>query len=76
MPQPISGADRVYAILPGTHSKQVEVEKGEVRKFQTAMTGEIFGFVDPFSLLQNSVAAGTNPDDESSRASFSCQAGR
>lgn len=63
-------AERVYAILPGTHSKQVEVEKGEVRKFQTAMTGEIFGLLTRFSLLQNSVAAGTNPGDESSRASF------
>lgn len=41
--------------LPGTHSKWVEVEAGEVTGFRTAMTGELFDLLSTASVLRHSV---------------------
>ncbi|WP_299935866.1 2-dehydro-3-deoxygalactonokinase [uncultured Pelagimonas sp.] len=38
--------------LPGTHSKWVQVEKGEIRSFTTFMTGELFGLLANHSVLR------------------------
>ena len=40
--------------LPGTHSKWVQIEAGEIKQFQTAMTGEIFGLLSQKSVLRHS----------------------
>lgn len=37
--------------IPGTHSKWVQIENGEVQKFQTFMTGELFALLSEHSTL-------------------------
>lgn len=39
--------------LPGTHSKWVLLERGVVRSFQTAMTGELFALLAQHSVLRH-----------------------
>jgi 2-dehydro-3-deoxygalactonokinase len=45
-------------ILPGTHSKWVEIQGGRVVRFQTAMTGELYEILSQHSVLRHSFAAG------------------
>lgn len=45
--------------LPGTHSKWALIRAGEVVRFQTFMTGEIFALLSQSSVLRHSVGAGT-----------------
>lgn len=42
-------------ILPGTHSKHVNIENGKVTGFKTFMTGEFFDLLSSQSVLQNTV---------------------
>lgn len=42
-------------ILPGTHSKQVSLQNGVIRQFQTYMTGELFELLSKDSTLSASV---------------------
>ena len=44
------GDDTLLAVLPGTHSKWAQVERGRVVAFQTHMTGELYAV-----LLANSI---------------------
>lgn len=44
--------------LPGTHSKWVSVANGEIARFTTFMTGEIFEILANRSVLRHSVAGG------------------
>jgi 2-dehydro-3-deoxygalactonokinase len=37
--------------LPGTHSKWVEVRKGRIERFSTAMTGEVYAVLKQHSIL-------------------------
>lgn len=46
-----------YIILPGTHSKHVIIENGQVVNFKTFMTGEIFSLLREHSVLHNSIDA-------------------
>jgi 2-dehydro-3-deoxygalactonokinase len=46
------------AILPGTHSKWVEIEDGRITRFSTAMTGELYEVLSQHSVLRHSFAAG------------------
>ncbi len=46
------------AILPGTHSKWVEIENGRIVRFSTAMTGELYEILSRHSVLRHSFAAG------------------
>jgi 2-dehydro-3-deoxygalactonokinase len=46
-------------ILPGTHSKWVELEAGRIVRFQTAMTGELYEVLSQHSVLRHSFAAGS-----------------
>ena len=47
------------AILPGTHSKWVEIRGGRIIRFSTAMTGELYEVLSQHSVLRHSFAAGT-----------------
>jgi 2-dehydro-3-deoxygalactonokinase len=42
-------------IMPGTHSKHLHVEAGQVRTFQTFMTDELFEVLGQHSILQHSL---------------------
>lgn len=42
-------------LLPGTHSKHLQIADGQVRSFQTYMTGELFAVLSQHSLLRHSV---------------------
>lgn len=45
-------------LLPGTHSKWVQVSAGEVVSFETYMTGELFGLLSEGSVLRHSLQGG------------------
>jgi 2-dehydro-3-deoxygalactonokinase len=47
----LSGRRSARMVLPGTHSKWVQVEDGQVRSFQTFMTGEVFALMSQHSIL-------------------------
>jgi 2-dehydro-3-deoxygalactonokinase len=44
-------------IMPGTHSKHLEIESGQIRNFRTFMTGELFELLGRHSILRHSVGA-------------------
>jgi 2-dehydro-3-deoxygalactonokinase len=44
-------------ILPGTHSKWVEIEDGSIVRFHTALTGELFALLRDHSILLRTGAA-------------------
>lgn len=46
-------------ILPGTHSKWVELRGGRIVRFQTAMTGELYEVLSQHSVLRHSFSAGS-----------------
>jgi 2-dehydro-3-deoxygalactonokinase len=43
--------DNATLVLPGTHSKWVQVHSGRVTQFQTFMTGELFALMSQHSIL-------------------------
>jgi 2-dehydro-3-deoxygalactonokinase len=47
-------------ILPGTHSKWVELRGGKIVRFSSAMTGEIYEVLSQHSVLRHSFAGETN----------------
>jgi len=47
----LSGCDSATLVLPGTHSKWVQVHSGRVTRFQTSMTGEVFALMSQHSIL-------------------------
>lgn len=51
-------------VMPGTHSKWVRLEAGEVVDFATAMTGELFAVLAGHSILRHSLA-GEAPSSDS-----------
>lgn len=44
-------------ILPGTHSKHVQIRAGQVVRFATHMTGELFALLSGHSVLRHSMGA-------------------
>ena len=57
----LNGAADGLICLPGTHSKWVRLEDGNVRRFSTAMTGEVYGLLSSQSVLKHYVqGAGTD----------------
>lgn len=40
-----------HFVTPGTHSKWIDVEKGEIKSFSTYMTGEVFALLKNHSIL-------------------------
>ncbi len=51
----ISNADKFILILPGTHSKHLEIANGNLIGFKTFMTGELFQLISEQSVLNRSV---------------------
>jgi 2-dehydro-3-deoxygalactonokinase len=47
-------------ILPGTHSKWVDIQDSAITRFSTAMTGEIFALLRSQSTLLSAVASGSD----------------
>ena len=47
----LAGRDNATLVLPGTHSKWVQVQGGRVLQFQTFMTGEVFALMSQHSIL-------------------------
>ena len=47
----LTGRDSATLVLPGTHSKWVQVHSGRVMQFQTFMTGEVFALMSQHSIL-------------------------
>lgn len=47
----LSGRRSARMVLPGTHSKWVQVEDAQVRSFQTFMTGEVFAALRSHTIL-------------------------
>ncbi len=47
----LAGRDSATLVLPGTHSKWVQVQGGRVTQFQTFMTGEVFALMSQHSIL-------------------------
>lgn len=59
-------------VLPGTHSKWVQVHGGRITEFDTHMTGELFAVLREHSLLGKPAreAAGTEADAALKKAAF------
>lgn len=53
------------AVLPGTHSKHVNVKKRKIESFKTYMTGEFFSILSKHSIIGMAL-----PNQECSQASF------
>jgi 2-dehydro-3-deoxygalactonokinase len=49
------GLDNALFCLPGTHSKWALVENGQISRFSTVMTGELFNLISRQSILRLSV---------------------
>jgi 2-dehydro-3-deoxygalactonokinase len=47
--------------IPGTHSKWVKIEAGNIIEFSTYMTGELFSVISQHSILVHAVEAGHPP---------------
>ena len=51
-------ASRATLVMPGTHSKWVQVQEGRIVDFQTYMTGELFAVLSEHSILGRPGALG------------------
>ncbi|WP_395689041.1 2-dehydro-3-deoxygalactonokinase [Caenimonas koreensis] len=49
-------------VLPGTHSKWVQVSDGRIERFSTFMTGEVFALLRRHSILARTMAVETAED--------------
>ena len=63
-------ASRSLVVLPGTHSKWVQVIDARISDFTTYMTGELFAVLRDHSILGRSAVA-VNDDDTTGAAAFS-----
>jgi 2-dehydro-3-deoxygalactonokinase len=50
--------EKCLLILPGTHSKHLQVEDGEIKAFTTFMTGELFDVLGRHSILRATIDLG------------------
>ena len=57
-PESVPFRDSSVAILPGTHSKTLEIGAGRVNTFRTFLTGELFDVLCRHSILRHSVGSG------------------
>jgi 2-dehydro-3-deoxygalactonokinase len=57
-------ADGVF-VLPGTHSKWVQVANGAITEFSTFMTGEVFAVLRSHSILGRLMSSDTGAGDDS-----------
>lgn len=49
------GAAAGLIVMPGTHSKWARLEEGRIRRFQTAMTGDVFQAIAANTVLRHSL---------------------
>ena len=54
---------RHILVLPGTHSKWVEIEDGNIVRFRTALTGEIYALLRAHSTLLRASVGADQADD-------------
>lgn len=59
----LSGRRSARMVLPGTHSKWVQVEDAQVRSFQTFMTGEVFAALRSHTILARTLPEATASAD-------------
>lgn len=57
------GQNPAVAILPGTHSKHIHIEKGTITDFHTFMTGEFYAILSEHSILRHSLHAAASDQD-------------
>jgi 2-dehydro-3-deoxygalactonokinase len=57
------GIDAGLIVLPGTHSKWVQVRAGRVEDFATSMTGEVYALLRQHSILSRTLPAEEGPFD-------------
>ena len=50
----------IILILPGTHSKHIEIRNDQISNFSTYMTGELFDIIRNHSILKSSTAEETD----------------
>lgn len=65
------GIDDGVFVLPGTHSKWVQVENRRIRDFHTYMTGEVYALLRQHSILSRTMPEGDPVSWEQGRAAFS-----
>jgi 2-dehydro-3-deoxygalactonokinase len=66
-----AGVSDALLILPGTHSKHIEVINGKIETFQTYMTGEIFSVISSQTILATSLEdPSMDPFDDHGRRCF------
>ena len=60
----LPSVEKSIVILPGTHSKHINIRDGKVVDFQTYITGELFQILQEHSILKDSltVPATSSPD--------------
>jgi 2-dehydro-3-deoxygalactonokinase len=58
----------LLVILPGTHTKWVNIAAGQVVSFTTAMTGELYGLLMEHGILARTATASAHGDDDSAFA--------
>lgn len=49
--------------IPGTHSKWIRIEDGQIVAFSTYMTGELFSVIAQHSILAHAIEAAASPAD-------------
>ena len=59
-------ADNATVVMPGTHSKWVRLQAGQLQSFSTRMTGELFALLREHSVLARLMA----PNDDFDGAAF------
>ena len=57
------GRDNARLVLPGTHSKWVDVQEGIFQDFSTFMTGEFFSVLKDHSILSKTLPASSQPSE-------------
>jgi 2-dehydro-3-deoxygalactonokinase len=60
---PALASGRHILVLPGTHSKWVEIEDGRIVRFRTALTGEVYALLRAHSTLLRASASTDQADD-------------
>lgn len=63
-------ARRATMVLPGTHSKWVQVENGRIVRFASYMTGEMFAVLLKHSILGRLMADAEQPEPAAAESAF------
>lgn len=68
-------AERSCLVLPGTHSKWVQVQAGEIRRFASYLTGELFAVLRQHSILGRLMPSGEQSNDAAEEKSAAFRLG-